>query len=49
MATRNKQGVSAKLFATPVVLILGLLAAHWVLSDWTALPRLISSTLASIQ
>jgi hypothetical protein len=33
----------------PVLLILGLLAAHWVLSDWSALPRLISSTLAAIQ
>jgi hypothetical protein len=33
----------------PVLLILGLLAAHWLLSDWSALPRLISSTLAAIQ
>jgi hypothetical protein len=32
-----------------VLVILGLLAVHWVLSDWSALPRLISSTLASMQ
>jgi hypothetical protein len=29
-------------------LILGLLAAHWVVADWGALTRLISSTLAAI-
>ncbi len=48
MPTRKRQGLGVRTFATPVVLILGLLMAHFVLSDWSALPRLISSTLASI-
>jgi len=48
MSTRKREGLGVRVFATPVVLILGLLAAHFVLSDLSALPRLISSTLASM-
>lgn len=48
MQVRDKRGVGVRTFVTPVALIVGLLAAHWVLSDSAAIPRLISSTLAAI-
>jgi hypothetical protein len=45
---RKGEASNGRRFATPVLLIVGLLVIHWVVSDWPAIPRLISSTLASI-
>jgi len=39
---------AGRAFAIPVVWIVALLGAYWILSDWQALPRLISSTLAAM-
>ncbi len=49
MTTRIRPGKGIRRFATPIALIVGLLVVHWLLSDLSALPRLISSTLAAIQ
>jgi len=49
MRTPKKDNRATRAFAIPMIVILVLLAIHWVVSDWPAVPRLISSTLASIQ
>jgi hypothetical protein len=48
MDSRTRRGIKARTFAAPVLLIMGLLAAHLVLSDWSALANRISTTLAAI-
>ena len=47
MPTTRKVEYSRRVFAVPVALILGLLVAYWLLTEWHALPRLISSAVAS--
>ncbi len=47
MSTTKREPSTGRAFAVPLAVILGLLAVHWVISDWSALPRLISSTLGS--
>jgi len=32
-----------------MLLIIGLLAVHWLVSDWPAIPHLITSTFASMR
>ena len=48
MPTTKREPSTGRAFAVPLAVILGLLAAHWIISDWSALPRLISSTFASM-
>ena len=47
MPTSRKADYSGRAFAVPMGLILGLIVAYWLLTDWHALPRLISSTVAA--
>lgn len=47
MTTRNRDGMGMRAFAVPVVLILGLLSAHWLLSE--GLPWLSSASHAASQ
>lgn len=47
MPTSRKAVYSGRAFAVPMGLILGLLVAYWLLTDWHALPRLMSNTLAA--
>lgn len=49
MGSRRKETVSTRAIAMPLLLIAGLLALHFVASEWNAIPHLISSTLAAIQ
>lgn len=49
MGSRRRETFGTRAIATPLLLIVGLLALHLVASDWNAIPRLISSTLAAIQ
>ena len=44
-----KRQFSFRTFALPALMIVVLLAVHWIVSDWPAIPRLISSTLAAIR
>jgi hypothetical protein len=46
MTKQDFQG--GRTYAMPVVWILVLLVSYLVLSDWDAVPRLISTTLAAI-
>ena len=48
MPTTRKAGYSRRAFAVPVGLILGLLVTYWLLTDWHALARLISSAVVSV-
>ncbi len=43
MPTSRKADYSGRAFAIPMGLILGLVVAYWLLTDWHALPRLINS------
>ncbi len=47
MPISRKAEYSGRAFAVPMGLILGLLVAYWLLTDWHALPRLISSAVAT--
>ena len=47
MPTTRKADYSGRAFAVPKGLILGLLVAYLLLTDWHSLPRLISSTVAT--
>ncbi len=47
MPTSRKTDYSGRAFAVPMGLILGLLVAYWLLSDWQALPRLIKSAVST--
>ena len=47
MPTSRKAVYSGRSFAIPMGLILGLLVAYWLLTDWHALPRLMANTLAA--
>ncbi len=48
MPMSKKVEASGRQFALPVLMILGLLVSYWLLADWHALPRLISSALAAV-
>ena len=47
MPMSRKADYHGRAFAVPMGLILGLLLAYWLLTDWHALPRLISSAVAA--
>jgi hypothetical protein len=44
---RDDRGGNA--FAVPVLWIIVLLGAYWLISDWHVLPRLLSSALAAVR
>ena len=46
MPMSRKVEYSGRKFAIPVLVIMGLLVSFWLLTDWHALPRLISSAFA---
>ena len=48
MPTTRKAEYSRRVFAAPVGLILGLLVTYWLLTDWHALTRLISSAVVAV-
>jgi hypothetical protein len=47
MPTSRKADYSGRAFAIPMAMILGLVVAYWVLTDWHRLPVLISSAVAA--
>ncbi len=47
MPISRKADYSTRAFAVPMGLIVGLVFAYWLLTDWHALPRLISTTVAA--
>jgi hypothetical protein len=47
MPTSRKADYSGRAFAVPMGLILGLIVAYWLLTNWHVLPRLISLTVAA--
>jgi hypothetical protein len=48
MPMSRKIESNGRAFAVPVLMILGLLISYWLLADWHALPRLISSAFAAL-
>ncbi len=48
MGGRRQQSYNGRAFAISVGWILALLASYWLISDWQAVPRLITSALATI-
>ncbi len=48
MPMRREEVPLGRRFAMPVLLIIALLAIHWLVSDWPAIPHLITATFASI-
>ncbi len=49
MGGRRRETYNARALAVSVGWIIALLVCYWVLSDWQAVPRLFSSTLAAIR
>ncbi len=49
MGGRRRESYSIRAFAVSVGWIIALLVSYWVLSDWQAVPRLFSSTIAAIR
>ncbi|HXT80508.1 MAG TPA: hypothetical protein VN702_13155 [Acetobacteraceae bacterium] len=49
MAGSRKAEHPGRAIAIPVMWILVLLVSYWLMSDWQALPRLLSSAIGAIQ
>ena len=49
MPMSRKVEYSGRAYAVPMLLIMGLLVAYWVLTDWHSLPALISSAVAAFR
>ena len=47
MPMSRKAEYSGRAFAVPMAMILGLVVAYWVLTDWHRLPAMISSAVAA--
>jgi hypothetical protein len=48
MGSRRQQSYNGRALAISVGWIIALLACYWVITDWQAVPRLITSTLAAM-
>jgi len=49
MGRTKRQDRGGNAYAVPVMWIIALLGAYWLISDWHDLPRLLSSTLAAVR